>query len=434
MIRSLETRLVAMVGAGMLAALAVFAVAIGELAGRAARDLAEARLSAAADQLAEAIEITADGTVGLTRSLEESRFLRPQSGWGWLVLRGDRVIGQSRSLAGRDLGTLAQATGGADLPSPFGGTALVVARTIDATTATRALVIAPGEETSADVAAIRLGVLGIAAVLALVLLAGIVLQVRWGLKPLRRMTADIDAVRRGSIAAVPPPGLTALDPVADAVNRLTLALRHAAERSREDAANLAHAIKTPLALIMLRAGPGGTAEDTAITSAGEQIRRQVDRRLRRSRATAGIARPATPLRAVLEDAVLAASHRRAAGEVTAVIAIDPGFGAPADREDLEEVLGALVDNAFRWAGKRVELAAAVVDGHCVITIDDDGPGIPPDHRDEVLARGRRLDETASGQGLGLAIAADIVSDIGGSLVLATSPLGGLRADVRLPAG
>lgn len=434
MIRSLETRLVAMVGAAMLAALAVFAVAIGELAGRAARDLAQARLAASADQLAEAIEITPDGTIGLTRSLEESRFLRPQSGWGWIVLRGERVVGQSRSLAGRNLDLLARATGEADVASPFGGTAMVVARTIDATTATRALVIAPAEETGADVAAIRLGVLGVAAALALVLLAGIVLQVRWGLKPLRRMTRDIDAVRRGTIAAVPPPGLTTLDPVADAVNRLTLALRHAAERSREDAANLAHAIKTPLALIMLRSGPGGTAEDIAITSAAEQIRRQLDRRLRRSRTSDGLARPTTPLRAVVEDAVLAASHRRPAGEVVAAIAVDAGFGAPAGREDLEEVLGALVDNAFRWARGRVEVAATFADGHCLVTIDDDGPGIPVDRREEVLARGRRLDETAPGQGLGLAIAADIVSDIGGSLVLAASPLGGLRAEVSLPSG
>ena len=103
------------------------------------------------------------------------------------------------------------------------------------------------------------------------------------------------------------------------------------------------------------------------------------------------------------------------------------------REDLEEMLGNLVDNACKWAKSRVEIRSRAEDGRIEITVDDDGPGLDPSLRETVLQRGVRADEAAPGSGLGLAIVADLVELYGGSIALATSPFGGLRATLRLPA-
>jgi signal transduction histidine kinase len=103
------------------------------------------------------------------------------------------------------------------------------------------------------------------------------------------------------------------------------------------------------------------------------------------------------------------------------------------REDFEEMLGNLVDNACKWAKSRVEVRSTVEDGDVVTTVDDDGPGLNPSLRETVLQRGVRADEAAPGSGLGLAIVADLVELYGGSIALRSSPLGGLRAELRLPA-
>jgi signal transduction histidine kinase len=105
----------------------------------------------------------------------------------------------------------------------------------------------------------------------------------------------------------------------------------------------------------------------------------------------------------------------------------------AQREDLEEMLGNLVDNACKWARSRVEVRSANDAGQVITTVDDDGPGLAPELRETVLQRGVRADEAAPGSGLGLAIVADLVELYGGSIALTASPLGGVRATLRLPA-
>jgi signal transduction histidine kinase len=207
------------------------------------------------------------------------------------------------------------------------------------------------------------------------------------------------------------------------------------ERARTQTGNLAHALKTPLAVIGNAAAALPPAEAALIAEQAERMRRQVELHLVRARAAA-IAHtrgPGTPLRAAL-DAVLRSLARLHAdkglafevrGETTA-----PFRG---ELQDLQEMLGNLLDNAAQWARGRVDVTLAERGGHLLLTIDDDGPGIPAAERARVLQRGERLDEQPAGAGLGLAIAGDLARLYGGSLALDDSPQGGLRAVLELPA-
>lgn len=429
--RSLEGRLAVTILAWTLLAVALVAWLLGNLVEAGARRALEGRLGAAAEQIVTHAEIGGDGIVTLERQPEDAAFQRSGSGWLWLIVRDGQTIAQSRSLAGLDIAAWQRALVAGTGRGPAGERLVVVDRafTGPGREGARLFAAAPYASIEPEVRAARAIVAWTMAGLAAALVVLLTLQVRLGLGPLHRLVADIDRMRAGQIAALPPQPVSNLQPVAEAVNRMAGDLTRLAERSRAEAADLAHAIKTPLSVIMLRAQSG----DTEILASAEQIRRQVERRLKRSRSGApGAIRPATPVRPVAEDAVLAASHVHGGCQVEARIEAGDELVAPLAREDLEEVIGNLVDNAFAWARGRVRVGVTGSGGSLILTVEDDGPGIPPDKAETVLARGRRLDETMPGTGLGLAIVADIVAEHGGRLTLGRSGLGGLAARVELP--
>jgi signal transduction histidine kinase len=208
------------------------------------------------------------------------------------------------------------------------------------------------------------------------------------------------------------------------------------ERAREEAGNLAHALKTPLAVL----GNAAEGEDGALGDAVrrqiESMRRHVDHHLARARAagSTGAAAGVVPLDEVLAglEATLAMLHQERKVALSVRLNGAPAFRG--ERHDLEEMLGNLMDNACKWASAKVTVrAGAAGEGRLSVTVDDDGPGLSEPERAAALARGRRLDESAPGDGLGLAIVDDLVALYGGALTLATSPLGGLSARLELPA-
>ncbi len=213
----------------------------------------------------------------------------------------------------------------------------------------------------------------------------------------------------------------------------------AVKRAVTTAGDLAHGLKTPLALLAQqadRAAESGNPElAESIVQQVERMSRQVNYHLARARAaasgTAGHARcPVAPCADALVRTVLKLYAGRA---LDISSAIPPDISALVQREDLDEMLGNLLDNACKWANSRIRLDASRTDAVLVLTVDDDGPGLAPDLRTVVLERGVRIDEAAPGSGLGLAIVRDLAELYGGAISFDESPLGGLRARITLPA-
>lgn len=277
-------------------------------------------------------------------------------------------------------------------------------------------------------------ILGTMAALSLALIASPLLQLRIGLRPLDRLKQGLADVRAGRLTRIGGTQPVELAPVVDEMNSLLDENAEALSRARGHVANLAHSIKTPLAALNLRLTELGRDPDGQLGALVAQVDGAVRHHLSRARA----ASPGAPGQAVvsLADAVaellevLAQIHveRNVAWE--AIVPRD--ISVNCDPQDLTEMLGNLLDNAWRWAASRI-VVTAVNDGRTVrIDIDDDGPGLAEAAIAEALQPGRRLDERTDGHGFGLPIARELAELHGGSLWLEVSPLGGLRATLRLP--
>jgi len=226
------------------------------------------------------------------------------------------------------------------------------------------------------------------------------------------------------------------------VNDLNSLLEHREQivrRALAKAGDLAHGLKTPLAVLHQEADRAEAAgqHETASTISHqvERMRRQVDYHLAQARAAAPGALPSAPCPLLPSVQGLARTLLRIYADRGVAIDVDvsPDHSVRGQREDLEEMLGNLLDNACKWAKSRVKIQSAQENSATLITVDDDGPGLPTSMREQVLQRGIRADETAPGSGLGLAIVRDLADLYNGSIALTDSPLGGLRATLRLPS-
>jgi signal transduction histidine kinase len=264
------------------------------------------------------------------------------------------------------------------------------------------------------------------AVVAVALAAATWVQLRVGLAPLHRLRDRVAGIRSGQARSVPEDQPAELRPLAIELNALVRDNDAALATARASAANLAHALKTPVATLAL---------DLADDPRGRQVAR-IDATIRHhlSRARGGVVdrRSATPLRPAIDGLVAAvgAIHRGSGVTITATVA---AVVVAIDAADLDELAGNLIDNAVRHARAHVTVAA-VRDGATVtLTIIDDGPGIPAADRSRATDPGVRLDERGDGHGFGLAIARDLAALYGGTLMLDEAPGGGLLARVTLPA-
>jgi signal transduction histidine kinase len=230
-----------------------------------------------------------------------------------------------------------------------------------------------------------------------------------------------------------------VQPLVDDLNALLDHRELAVARALAKAGDLAHGLKTPLAVLAQeaqRAGDAGAPEVAAgVTQQVERMRRQIDYHLAHARAAASGATPGAVCAVGASADALARTMARLHADRGLAIdqQITAGPSVRCQREDLDEMLGNLLDNACKWAASRVSIASSQHDGVVLITVDDDGRGLPESMREAVLQRGVRADEAAPGSGLGLAIVRDLAELYGGSVTLATSPLGGLRARLQLPA-
>lgn len=280
------------------------------------------------------------------------------------------------------------------------------------------------------------GGFAIATLLAIILV--LVLQrrlLRRALAPLERTREEVRELELGTRHRLTPDAPAEILPLIQALNRLLEALEERLKRSRKAAGDMAHGLKTPLSMLRsLLARPAMEPPLRAeMAHQLELIQGRLERELRRARLMGGTApgalfQPASDVADVV--ATLEQIHRDAGLSLETRVTGPGAF--PADREDMLELLGNLLDNAFKWAARRILLTVHSTSRTLAISVEDDGPGVPEQHLEALARRGRRLDESREGHGLGLAIVRDVVDFYGGNMDVGPSPaLGGLRVRVRL---
>jgi len=254
-----------------------------------------------------------------------------------------------------------------------------------------------------------------------------------------RLRGRLNGVRDGSAQRVDGRYPSEVQPLVDDLNALLAHRELVVRRAIAKAGDLAHGLKTPLAILAQEAEAATAAGHTelaeAIAQQVERMRRQIDYHLAHARAAASGATPGArcAIRPSAEGLARTMLRLHADKGLSIDVEVPPEQTARVEKEDLEEMLGNLLDNACKWARKRVVVSASVADANVVIAVDDDGPGLDPSMRQHVLQRGVRADEAAPGSGFGLAIVRDLAELYSGSIELETSPLGGLRAKLTLPA-
>jgi signal transduction histidine kinase len=283
---------------------------------------------------------------------------------------------------------------------------------------------------------IHMDVLGV--VIVVCLGAGLLL-VRRGLSSFDELRTQLAGIKEGRTRRLDGKYPAEVLPLIQDLNSLLDDREERVARALTKAGDLAHGLKTPLTLLNHQAEKARAAGQTELAAAilqqVERMRRQVDYHLAHARASASGANPSARchLLTSADGLVRTMMTIHADRGVTVHAHVSHEHFIRAQREDLDEMLGNLVDNACKWAKSRVEIGSAIDAGHIVVTVDDDGPGLPRELWETVLQRGVRADEAAPGSGLGLAIVADLAELYGGSIALGASPLGGLRAVLTLPA-
>jgi signal transduction histidine kinase len=265
------------------------------------------------------------------------------------------------------------------------------------------------------------------------------IQVKRGLASFNELRTNLTGVREGRDARLGGEYPTEVQPLVTELNALLSDREERVTRALTKAGDLAHGLKTPLTLLNQQAerakAEGHQALSAAITQQVDRMRRQVDYHLAHARASASGGNPTARCHVLTSADALARTMMtiHADRHLAIDVHVSHEHFVRSQREDVEEMLGNLVDNACKWAQSRVEVRSAIDGGRVITTVDDDGPGLDPSLRETVLKRGVRADEAAPGSGLGLAIVADLVELYGGTICLRSSPLGGLRATLGLPA-
>lgn len=407
------------------------------------------------DQLTANLALDAEGRPVLALPLSDPRLSRPYSGCYWQVDgmdagAGAAATGLLRSRSLWDFVLAAPADTPADgeihrhrIAGPEGRPVGMVERSVriddapDGRPRVFRLIAAADEREMEEPIAQLNGTLWLAlGVLAAGLAAAALVQVVVGLSPLGRLRGALARVHGGETQTLVGEYPAEIRPLIDDFNAVLSRNAEVVQRARTQAGNLAHALKTPLSVI---ANAAAARDDEMARLVAEQVsvaRRQIDYHLARAQAAAAIRVPGvrTPLAPVV-DGLVRAMQRLHAGRALEfrVTPLPAGLAFRGEAQDLQEMLGNLLDNACKWAARRVDIAAAAGDGEVRITVDDDGEGLDAAQRQAVIGRGVRADETVPGSGLGLAIVADLAQLYGGRVSLADSPLGGLRAVLTLPA-
>lgn len=393
------------------------------------------------------LQVQGDGKLVFSRSLADQRYTQPFSGLYWQILRNGQPQEKSRSLWDEELSLPDDVLpeGGHHqhkISGPNSQTLLAVERAITVTRGAktyvfRATVAVDLKDQVLAIKALRTDlIIGLSA-LGLSLLAAFWIALSVGLAPFNQLRRDLALLRSGKTSRLTGTYPSEVRPIVGDLNELLKQQETMVDRAKARAGNLAHGLKTPLT--------AASAMAEELTGKGEQdlgeelqahvatMQRHVEHELALARSAHGQA--SAPVIRVGEfvNRLVQTMQRLPGGNgLEWTVDIDSAVSIRIDETTLGEIVGNLLDNARKWAHGRVSISATSRGGWIRLDVFDDGPGIPEDEAERIVLRGRRLDETRSGSGLGLSIAADITEQIGGRLEFGKSPLGGLGVHVALP--
>jgi signal transduction histidine kinase len=443
--RSLRVRLLLAATCSVAAALVLAGLGLTLLFEQHVERSFERELVNHLNQLTAAFEAAATGEPKVAGPLSDPRFLKPYGGLYWQIEDAAGRAIRSRSLWDFSLALPPDPLTSGELhrhllPGPADSQLLVIERGLR--TGGRAFRLAVGidrREIEDNVRDFGWDTTLSLAILAVVLLAAAAAQVSVGLKPLQGLRAELAKVHAGRSRRLEASFPTEVQPLVDDLNSLLAEQMAALERARTQAGNLAHGLKTPLTVLAAErrrlAAEGDAAAAEMLGQQIEAMRRQIDWQLARARAASSSRVPGvvTPIGPVVERLVRVLRRVGANPEVELATETAPEHLFAGEAQDFEEMIGNLLDNACKWARRRVSVTSGTSDGRVAILVDDDGPGLPAERREEVFERGRRLDQSMPGSGLGLAIVRDLAEIYGGRVGLEASPAGGLRVRLELPA-
>lgn len=447
MLRSLRLRLFAAAAICVAIALAVAGVLLTELFERHVTRHYDAELQSYLRQLSAAVEFSRDGKIGLGRQLENARFGEPLSGLYWQIeedktgfILGSRSLWDARIPLPKD----ALAQGAVDshvLLGPKGAPVRVQERMIifDPPSGSRALRMAVAMD-MAEIGAARAAFAGdlwpSLAVIGVTLLTATWFYIGIGLRPLDRIRRSLNAVRTGASRRLDGDFPAEVTPLVEEANALLAVQDESLARARARATDLAHGLKTPLAVLQSDAdrlkarGLDDIAEE--VGQLAEQMRRHVQRELARSRLGSSETAKALPVRPLAER-IMSSLRRTPRGEALSwILDIPADLTMSADPEDMTELFGSLLDNACKWARSEVRMEAQASDAGICIRVLDDGEGVPEAALASLANRGVRLDQNVPGTGLGLAIVRDIATAYRGSVAVRNRPGGGFAAILEFP--
>lgn len=439
---SLTLRLILGAGLWTLFALIIVGVVLSFLFRQTVERSFDARLNVLLESLIVSAEYDRKQGVYLSGTLPDPRFEQPYSGWYWQITPRKGQVMISRSLWDRELGQdLDQPA-----PQPRQYYAIgpddqeirVIERDIifpDAEASVRFAVAAVTTENKQQVnrfvrvIVIALGLMGIG------LIGAVIVQVRYGLRPLRSLQRELERVRSGTVDQLEGRYPAEIAPVVSELNKL---IEHNAEvlaRARTHVGNLAHALKTPISVLMNDSATDPSPLGISIRRQLEVMRRLVDHYLVRARTAAAgeVIGTRTPVAPAVNSLKTTLQKIYAARDISIVVTGGERLSFRGERQDFDEMLGNLMDNACKWARSVVHVTIERQDAHLVLLVEDDGPGVSDEQREAVFSRGERLDEATPGSGLGLSIVRDISGLYGGGIALDRSDLGGLKAVLTLPA-
>ncbi|MCA3315118.1 MAG: HAMP domain-containing histidine kinase [Roseomonas sp.] len=437
--RSLALRLALAAGLWVAGGLGAVAWLVTDIAVRQIEATFDARLSGLLDAAVAAAVTDAEGRVVVARAPAGADFERPFSGAYWQITAPDGSLATSRSLWDQ---TLPAATSGRegvvlrDVSGPRDEMLRVAERDLllpGATGTAHVAVALSRTEVEAEIHRLRALLLLTFSLLGMGLVAGVVAMVVAGLAPLRRVSQALAEIRDGRREQLAIEAPSEIAPLVVQLDELIAANRVTVERARSHVGNLAHAVKTPLAVLRNALDQYRPDIETARAEASG-LERLVQHHLARARtsalAKANAGMSVAPF--VIAEEIANALRRIFVDRgVSIVVEGERGVYVRVDPQDLTEMLGNLMENACKWAHGKVLVSVLATDSKVLVTIIDDGPGLPKAERDAVIGRGVRLDERKPGSGLGLGIAAELAALHNGKLEISVAPSGGVAATLHL---